>query len=263
MSVRYITTILVATFTEILRMKTFGLLGIFSILLMLIPCLPLPHFETITDKGEELRLYQSTAMGAITLFSILFAITSTALLLPKDIEDRVVYTILCKPLSRLDYLIGKYLGVLAVIGLSLLLMASLMFFILGLKAPLLPQLLPLLGGLVAVLCKSFVVASIALCVSTFSSSTLFTIIVTTLTYFIGHYVGEFYDLADIMGSSPLDLLQYVLLIFPDFRLFNVIDLSIAGHVIPLSIMLRLIVMTLLYCGIYMTLAWLTFARKEF
>lgn len=262
MSIRYIIPLMKVTIMELLRMKVFGVLTLFSLLLMLTPCLPLPHFGAMADVDAELRLCQSTAMGALTLFAVVFAMTSTAVLLPKDMEDRVVYTILYKPISRLDYLVGKCLGVLSVITLSLLLMSGLMFCVLSTKAPLTAQILPLLGGVLALWGKSCVIVSLTLCLSTISSSTLFALIITTLTYFIGHYVGAFGHVANVEGGT-LQGIQYALLIFPDFSLYNVMDALLVGEVIPLTVLLKLAVITGIYCGIYLILAWLAFARKEF
>ena len=58
----------------------------------------------------------------MTLFSALLAIVGTAMLFPRDVEDRTIYTILSKPVPRVEYLFGKLFGVLALVGLSLLLM---------------------------------------------------------------------------------------------------------------------------------------------
>ena len=45
--------------------------------------------------------------------AIILGIVATALIIPRDLEDRTLYTILAKPVPRLDYLVGKLLGILA------------------------------------------------------------------------------------------------------------------------------------------------------
>ncbi len=69
----------------------------------------------------------------MTLFSVVLSIVATALLLPKDVEDRTLYTILAKPVPRLDYLAGKLLGVLLLVFVSLALMDILMVGILHIR----------------------------------------------------------------------------------------------------------------------------------
>ena len=58
---------------------------------------------------------------------------ATALLLPKDVEDRTLYTILAKPVPRFDYLAGKLLGVLLLVFVSLALMDVLMTAVLQIR----------------------------------------------------------------------------------------------------------------------------------
>ncbi|MEG1071798.1 MAG: hypothetical protein RSE01_08290, partial [Akkermansia sp.] len=63
-------------------------------------------------------LLKNSAFGAMRLFGLIFCVTATSLLIPKDTEDRILYTILCKPVPRIDYLMGKALGVLALTVLA-------------------------------------------------------------------------------------------------------------------------------------------------
>ena len=50
--------------------------------------------------------------------------------------------------------------------------------------------------------------------------------------------------------------------FPDFRLFGITDGAVAGQVIPLAIMIKLLGTTAMYVGIYTVLSWFVFADKE-
>ena len=69
-----------------------------------------------------MRLLKSVALGAMSWFTAILAIAGTAMLLPRDVEDRTLYTILCKPVPRFEYLLGKLGGVLLLLALSLLIM---------------------------------------------------------------------------------------------------------------------------------------------
>ena len=65
-------------------------------------------------------------LGALSVFGTMIAIVGTALLLPNEVENRTIYTILAKPVRRFEFLLGKYMGSVLLILVSLLLM-SLMF----------------------------------------------------------------------------------------------------------------------------------------
>lgn len=285
------------TFTQLVRMKVFYFLAVFAVLMIAASFFEMPYSRTTEDSAEqELIILKSTAMGSMAMFSILFAIASTALLIPKDLEDRTLYTILSKPVPRLDYLLGKLAGVLALVAVSLLIMDGLLGLVLHFRTEELiaaeiergkalgwpPQYLEircesisqqgltwsLQAGISAIFFKAMIMASIALLISTFSSSTLFTIVIAVVIYFIGHFTTDarnYWLHSHKEGvSKELKLLtQGIALIFPDFQLYNIIDATIEGKKIQQGIFARLAVLTLFYSGIYSVLAWFTFRKKEF
>ena len=51
-------------------------------------------------------------------------------MLPRDIEDRTVYTILAKPVPRFEYVLGKLAGVLLVLAISTLVMSAMFLVVL-------------------------------------------------------------------------------------------------------------------------------------
>ena len=66
----------------------------------------------------------------MSLVTSLLAVVATARLLPQDLEDRTIYTILAKPVPRFEYLLGKLFGILLLLALSLLLMSALFILVL-------------------------------------------------------------------------------------------------------------------------------------
>lgn len=285
------------TFTQLVRMKVFYFLAVFAVLMLAASYFEMPWSRTTENSAEqELIILKSTAMGAMAMFSVLFAIASTALLIPKDLEDRTLYTILSKPVPRLDYLLGKLLGVLFLVAISLMLMDGLLSFILhartdGLIAAEIERgtamgwpkeyldirrdsiaqqgvTWDLQAGIGAIFFKAMIMASIALLISTFSSSTLFTIVIAVVIYFIGHFTADarnywLHSQGAQVSAQVKILSQGVALVFPDFQLYNIIDAAIEGKKITGGIFQRLAVLTLFYSGIYSVLAWFTFRKKEF
>jgi ABC-2 type transport system permease protein len=285
-------------FTQLVRMKVFYFLAFFALILIASNFFNLPQHEGPESAGINiLRSIKSWSLGAMTLFSVVLSIVSTALLLPKDIEDRTLYTILAKPVPRLDYLAGKLLGVLLLVFVSLALMDLLMTGILHLrtnmvladqvaaaearnwpaadiallKNDILAQgpTASLQGAVFSVFLRATIIASISLLISTFSSSTLFTTIIAFLVYFIGHFQADaraaYFSQEAGMSDSVLAKLGALLfsLVLPDFQLFNVIDAVIEGQVMPLFILGKLTLIGLFYAVFYIAASWLIFAKKEF
>ena len=121
-------TIAGGTFTQLVRMKVFSFMAIFAVVVIG------ASFAFADLKTEqELKMLKDLSLAAMALFSTLFAIAGTALLIPRDVEDRTLYTILCKPVPRLEYLLGKLSGVIWLIFVSLICMDVLFCTVLHFK----------------------------------------------------------------------------------------------------------------------------------
>ena len=72
---------------------------------------------------EGHRIIQDIGLASIRLFSLGIAVFVGVGLIHGEVERRTIYTILSKPVSRSDFLLGKFLGLLLTVWLQLLLMA--------------------------------------------------------------------------------------------------------------------------------------------
>lgn len=281
-------------FTQLVRMKVFFFVGFFALLLIASNLIDLPQHQGVEAIGQQvLRSIKSWSMGAMTLFSVVMGICATALLLPKDMEDRTLYTILAKPVPRLDYLAGKLLGVLLLLATSLLVMDVLMVAVLhvrtngvlaeqvemarsiGMGEEALQGILRdtrlegatwgLQAGVVAIFCRAAIMAGIALVLSTFSTSTLFTTVVSFLIFFVGFFQADARDFY-LQTSSHAEVLRYVAggvaLIFPDFQMFQIVDAVVEGKVASWLQVGKLVSLSVYYVGMYLIGAWYVFAEKE-
>ena len=285
------------TFTQLVRMKVFYFLAVFAVIAIASNFFDLPQHEGPEAVGANvLRSIKSWSLGAMTLFSVVLSVVATALLLPKDAEDRTLYTILAKPVPRFDYLAGKLLGVLLLVFVSLALMDVLMTAVLHVRTNMVvaqqeemakamgwPQdaitslrnetlesgpNASLQGAVFAVFLRASIMASLALLISTFSSSTLFTTIVSFLIYFIGHFQADARNLylhSGEAGEGVFARLASLLLslVLPDFQLFNVIDAVIEGQALPMIAVAKLALVGLYYAVFFTFASWFIFADKEF
>ena len=284
-------------FTQLVRMKVFYFLAVFAVILIASNFFDLPQHEGPESVGiNVLRSIKSWSLGTMTLFSVVLSIVATALLLPKDVEDRTLYTILAKPVPRIDYLAGKLLGVLMLVFVSLALMDVLMTVVLQIRSSMIldqqiamaqaqgwPQdaidslrvetslhgpSWSLQGAVFAVFLRASIMASLALMISTFSTSTLFTTIISFLIYFIGHFQAdarEAYLQAGQAGEGVFARLAALVfsLVLPDFQNINVIDAVIEGQAMPLLILGKLSLIGLYYALFFTLASWFVFAEKEF
>ncbi|MDE0594873.1 MAG: ABC transporter permease subunit [Roseibacillus sp.] len=288
------------TFTHLMRMKVFYFLLVFVMVAIAVNFLKLPHTAGPESVGaEELRMLKSPMIGVMKLFAIILAIVATALLIPRDLEDRTLYTILSKPVPRLDYLIGKLLGVLILIFVGLTVMTVLLDAVLYFRmqsileswtqaADMLVlqeqwtdadrtegrrELLShgvtwsLQAAMFAIFLEAAIIAALALLVSTFSSSTLFTVVISSLCYFIGQFIGDGRDhwlRESRMADDQVTVIasKLIVVVFPDFRPFKAVDEVVAGQPFPPDLIGTLLISAGLYTGIYLVLSWFIFSDKE-
>ena len=285
-SFRRIAAITGNTLTELTRLKVFYVLLLFALVLI-----GNSIFMAQFTFQQEFQVLKDIGLGAMSLFTSLLAIVATARLLPQDVEDRTVYTILAKPVTRFEYLAGKLAGVLLLLAISLLVMGALFFLVLSFRehtvlretaqqmsaAP--PDQLAdalrtvrtsafnpnLFSGIWVIYLKGCLLASLTLFVSTFATSTIFTIVVMVFVYFIGHLQAiarEYWLQTNGAGWITRIFLAFVALLFPDLQTFNLVDDVVAGSAIPLALFAKTATLGIFYTGFYLLLAWSFFYRKE-
>ncbi|RYD68048.1 MAG: hypothetical protein EOP83_01555 [Verrucomicrobiaceae bacterium] len=292
---RRIGVIAMHTFTQLVRMKVFYFLGVFAVILLASNLFNIQSIDRPNLEGVEvLRSIRNFSLGTMTIFSVVLGIVATALLLPKDVEDRTLYTILAKPVPRLDYLVGKLGGLLLLIFASLLVMDLLMIGVLALRTHFIVEAqaasalragwpadeiaaLRLETGkqgpswdlqvaVLAVFLRGVVISSTALMLSILSTSTLFTTITGFIVYFIGNFQATAREVYfDAKGVSAMERIAglAVATIFPDLQLYNVIDKIIAGKIVPPGTVTTLCGVTAFYLVLHLFVSWLIFSKKEF
>ena len=63
--------------------------------------------------GEEARMIKDMAISTITIGGLLTGCLSSSILVAGEFERQTVLAVLCKPVSRVHFILGKYLGILA------------------------------------------------------------------------------------------------------------------------------------------------------
>jgi ABC-2 type transport system permease protein len=285
-SLRVVAAISRNTFTELVRQKVFFFLLIFALLVI-----GNSAFMAKLSFQEQFQMLKDISLGAMSVFCSLIAILATAGFLPKDMEDRTIYTILAKPVPRWIYLLGKLSGILLLLGAAVMLMSALFLGVLWVKesavlaetrmqfasAPADELALAmkevtdstfqgnLLPGIMVIFLKAALLASMTLFISTFATSSIFTILMAAAVYFIGHLqaTARDYWLAGVDPEWWMRLLAAgVALMFPDLQAFNLTDDIIAGTAVPVMLFTQTALLGLLYTIIYFALASFVFSGRE-
>ena len=278
--------ITINTVIELTRLKVFYVLLIFALVLI-----GSSIFMAQFSFQQEFQILKDVSLGAISIFTSLLAIVATARLLPQDMEDRILYTILAKPVPRFEYVLGKIAGVLLLLAISTLVMGAAFLLVLFFReqavlhatarqmsgAP--PDQvadalrvvrssafnLDIFPGMVIIYLKACLLAALTLFVSTFATSNIFTVVVMAFIYFIGHLQAtarEYWLQEHGSGLIARIFFAVVTLIFPDLQAFNLVDDIVAGTTISLALFTKTAVLGVFYTTIYTLLAAFVFYGKE-
>jgi ABC-2 type transport system permease protein len=274
------------TFTELVRQRVFFFLLIFALLVI-----GNSAFMARLSFQEQFQMLKDISLGAMSVFSSMLAILATAGFLPKDMEDRTIYTILAKPVPRWLYLLGKLTGIFSLLAVAVLLMAALFLGVLWMQessvlaeirahlqnasaeelAMALKEVTDstfqanLIPGIIVIFLKAALLASLTLFISSFATSSIFTILMAAAVYFIGHLqsTARDYWLAGVDPEWWMRLLAAaVALVFPDLQAFNLTDDIIAGTAVPMTLFVETALLGLLYTTVYFTLAAFVFSGRE-
>jgi len=179
---------------------------------------------------ERERMVQDFAFASIRLFSVAIAVFVGVGLIHKEVERRTVYTILSKPLSRTEFLLGKYTGLVLIIWLQVAIMA---FFFAGVSLLLgAPLGITHLAALALTGVELALIVALATLFSSFTTPLLASFFSCGI-WLAGHLTR---DLRDHGASSPSALVRegttWMHRILPDLESFN---LSIeAAHQLPVA-----------------------------
>jgi len=274
------------TLTELTRQKVFYVLLIFALLLI-----GSSIFMARLTFQQEFQILKDVSLGAMSIFTSLLAIVATARLIPQDIDDRTVYTILAKPVPRFEYVFGKLAAVLLLLAISTLVMSAMFLVVLHTREQtVLHETLRQMGaapreqvndalravrsaalsidifpGITIIYLKACLLAALTLFVSTFATTNIFTIVVMVFIYFIGHLQAtarEYWLQEHGVGWMARLFLVLVALIFPDLQTFDLVDDIVAGAAIPLELFAKTAVLGISYTTFYALLAAFVFYGKE-
>ena len=109
------------TFFEAIGQPIYSLLltiGAASLLIFMF----LPFFTL----GEDTVMFKAVGIDVITLLVLLATLFATSKSIHEEIEDRTMLTLVSKPVSRLEVLIGKYLGLIGSTFLGIVLLGALL-----------------------------------------------------------------------------------------------------------------------------------------
>jgi ABC-type transport system involved in multi-copper enzyme maturation permease subunit len=256
MSARVIVTIAHNTLRENVRNKIAYALLFFAVLLIASGAI-----VSSLSYVESARILQDVGLAAIRLFGVAIAIFVGIHLVYREVDRRTVYTILSKPISRAEFVLGKFAGLTLTIWIQTACMfAAFVIVSLVAGAPL---------GWQHVACGLLVAAELALVValatlfSSFSTPMLAAFF-TAGTWAVGQLSRDLRDLGTASHEPSIQAVTaFLYRVLPDFRGFDLA--TEAAHLLPVTRadLLLPLVYGLGYTVLVLMAAVAIFERRDF
>lgn len=256
-SVRRIFCIASNTFREAIRDKVLYNLVLFVILITACAVL----LGDLTD-GQEARTIVNIGLNAMLLFGVFISIFVGVGLVSKEIEKRTVYAIFAKPVSRTEFIVGKYFGLCLTLAVNVAIMgvgvALALFYVGGGKLA-----MTIWGGIGLIFLELAIVTAVAIVFSTFSSPSL-SALLTFLIFIIGHLSASLRDLAEGIGSRTAAIVfGLIYYLFPNLAHFSFRSESAAGMLPNGTMVAAAIGYAIVYSAIMLFVAVMIFNRRNF
>ncbi len=246
------------TYKDMVRDRILYALMAFSLIMIAVSFL-----MASLSLSQELKVQISFGLASIHLGGVLLAIFSGSSVILKEIESKTVFTILSRPLSRLDFLLGKFLGLwLLIVFCSVVLSVSLGFSLLVMEGEIL--FINYMWALLGILLELSVILASALFFSCFASSFILAVIFSGCFFAISHSINAInYFLKQGLGPVLKSIAWATTKIFPNMEALNWRYLAVYGDAVDYSLVSSGFLTSLFWTVLFLTLSMAILERKDF
>jgi ABC-type transport system involved in multi-copper enzyme maturation permease subunit len=212
------------------------------------------------EESDQVRHLIDFGLAAVNLFGLLMAVFLGASLLRREMERRTLYTVLSREVTRTQFLVGKYLGLLGVFATGLSAVAVLMvayFAVFGAKPG-----LPLVAAIYGNLLEIAVMTAASVLFGSFTTPAIAALGTVTM-YVAGHATETLLDYLRLTRSRAMEVpFQVIYYAFPNLSDFNYRLAASFGDDVPLRVLGLATAYAVLWVAILLGAAALLFRRRE-
>lgn len=235
------------------------------ILLGIVVCglvvLALTRIAAPLAMGEDLRLTVDVGLSSITWLGMLIVLMVGASLVAKEIDRKVIFNLLSRPLPRPFYLAGKWTGLTG----TLVTFALVLGAVLGLELAVLGHaaMLPSLAQALYLACLEIaVLTSVAVMFSALSTPVL-SALYTLGLFLAGQWCDDLRHFALNAPGGLRTLLECAANLLPNLSMFNMRTLAATGELTTATHLGLATAYAALYCGCVLLLGAAAFESRDF
>ncbi|MDJ0735923.1 MAG: ABC transporter permease subunit [Nostocaceae cyanobacterium] len=254
-----ISVIATNVFWEVVRDRILFIIGIYALILAAaVPILP-EIAASATDK-----MFLDLGLGAMNILGLIVAVLIGTGLVNKEIDKRTLFVLIAKPISRSEFITGKYLGLGMILAVLLVAMTILYLGFLQFSS-VSYQIASILIAVFFLFLQLCLLTAAAISFGVFTSSLLATAL-TLAVYFMGNITKDILKLGSLSQSPGLErLTQGLYLVLPDLSRLDLKNNAVYGmQALPDSgTLIGNAAYGLFYSAMLLAIAILIFSRREF
>lgn len=258
-----------AVFRESVRDRVPSSIVVFAVLLM-----AASYLISQLTAGQDMKIIKDLGLAALSIFGLLIAVFIGIGLVSKEVERRSIYALLAKPVSREQFLVGKYLGLLLTLFVNLAAMTVAYYGVLFVMDLISPEALRaawptpavdarLLIAIVLIFGELTIVTAVALFFSTFSSP-LLSALLTLGLWVAGHFNADFRNFSTVVDQPvAVYLARALYYVLPNLAPFDVKAEVVYGAPVSASHVLLTLGYAIVYVAALLFAATAIFRRRDF
>lgn len=224
--------------------------------------------------GQDLKIIKDLGLAALSLFGMLIAVFIGIGLVSKEVERKSVFGVITKPVTRTEFLLGKYLGLVSTLVVNISVMTVALYAMLlymDMTTPLqfqaswdTPAMDPrLLIAVVLIIAEVMLVTAIAIFFSSFSSPLLAALFTLGL-WVSGHFNSDLRQLELVIDAPVLAwLTRGLYYVIPNLAPFDVKAEVVHGQPISLDTVGYTLLYAVTYIALLLAGALAVFRRRDF
>ena len=224
--------------------------------------------------GQDVKIIKDLGLAAMSLFGLFIAVFIGIGLVSKEVERRSIYSVLAKPISRPQFIAGKYAGLVLTLAVNVAVMAIALYAVLGYLTWIesaeykaswdAPGTDPaLLTAMFLIFVELMLVTAIALFFSTFSSPILSAALTFGL-YIAGHFNADLKNFEQVVDSRAAAwLARGLYYLLPDLSAFDVKTQVVHGFPVEAGYVAATTAYGAAYIAALLLAATYIFSKRDF
>ncbi len=217
--------------------------------------------------GEDVKMLKDSGLTTIMVLGIIFALWTSSTSIADEIDGKTALTLLSKPISRRQFIIGKFFGIVWPLALMFIVLGAVLLIVVSYKCVYdaretsnptpdwqycYSTMISTVPGLVLNFLEAVVLTAISVAIST-RLSMLPNLIICGSIYVIGNLVPQIVNAADAEDLAFVQFTgNFIAVLLPMLHVFNIGPAIAGGKEVPYEYL----GFALLYAVIYSTAAML-------